>query len=265
LSGGQGEQSSGYTHPENLQPDEHDQMLQIAEQSVSPGFKQRLQEAKEISSSNEISGLWVQAVGDGTPLSACPKTPFIEVTPHQVAYINALDDSLSSKDATEITYQLFAHHLGLVTAWNTETPSIKETQAMIDIITRIAEQYSESLRRENNSLSGDEPLTTQKSRAKKILEEELSYFWLQVASPGGVAFGIAKGHVDESTLGFEIEWVNAYRDYLKNQPQERVSYLPKEFLAQHCLVAAESQGISPTQFANDCLEMATGFAQQHEE
>lgn len=157
-------------------------------------FEQVRQDAIAGLAETEGMAIWLQAIGDGTPLDPETDDPIERVTPQNTCYLGGFHDELSYPEIVQAAGQLFAHHAALMieipTLSQAQSPQAIEDHAremlrdMLDMSTVNARQlYAEVDVEDRSTVLGTQSFTDQRDRAIEILEnkqDELTAFWVQV-------------------------------------------------------------------------------------
>jgi hypothetical protein len=221
-----------------------------------------LDQSREKLQTLDVAAFWLQAVGDGTPLES-GYTRLDAISPdtsHNVAWLAGYDNSLGFQSVAQITTQLFAHHLGVVTS---PEPSVSDRAALDEVITK-STQMANTLYREVSPEKRPDPtlasLDAQVKRARSILDPDLvSHYWLQILcdfDDASVVIGLgATPGNDESPTA----WIDHPIEYFVCIPpalsQQLEQILHLRSLGQHQFVGAHTTDQSIEQFGTQAREM----------
>lgn len=221
-----------------------------------------LDQSREKLQTLDVAAFWLQAIGDGTPLER-GHTRLDAISPHtahNVAWLAGYDDSLGFQSIAQITTQLFAHHLGVVTS---PEPSVSDRTALDDVITK-STQMAKTLYGEIPSEERPDPtrdsLNAQVERARSILDPDLvTHYWLQILCDLGdasvvIGLGATPG-TDESPTA----WIDHPIEYFVCIPsalsQQLEQALHLRSLGQQQFVGAHTTDQSIEQFGANTREM----------
>lgn len=256
-------------------PDPDPGLVALLDTEFDEAFHDGRDDAIEKLSSLDIAALWLQAVGDGSPLDAASHDPLETKTPHRMAWQAGFDDTLDHHKITQISHQLFAHHLGTIV-----TPvgkSVSDRAALDNILQPSLEYATDLYGGEDNPAEEWEAvqyprptsLDDTTENARSLLEtDSLSYFWMQILCDTGSSSFVmqvgATAEEEESPTMFidhPIEYVVGIPRALNTAGEMDLSM---QSLAQHLSYGARATDESLDEFSEKALNMTLDLGYLHE-
>ncbi|MFD1514146.1 hypothetical protein [Halomarina rubra] len=248
------------------------ELLSLLESGLDGRFEKARSKALETLEQKDVLAFWLQATGDGTALDSTPSEVTSPNTTPQITYLAGFDDDLEYPQVTQLTRQLFGHHLGVLTDGR---PADISNQAALNQLGADTPQLARWLSNASNADPVDYPipgsLSTRLEQAGAMLSDsDLTVFWLQVlTSDGTIRHTVSTNNGDQpypqediqSTVEAPVAYVMGVPDDLSKTTHATIlSYL----FAQHALVGANTADVDLETFCEESVSMALD-AGYHEE
>lgn len=241
-------------------------------------FEQVRQDAIDALSQSDVVAIWLQAIGDGTPLDHARENAIEQRTPHNVLSLAGYDDDLTHPEISQIVLQLFTHHVCVFTSVPRRRSPAAGIEAFeqqgreairntLDLSTAAAEQMYVSANSDSDigtetvaDLFEPRSLVEQRERAIAILDqEELATFWVQVMTRSELVSLHIPG-IDEAGQPTIDKMPDSPVEYFQARPTnadfELAQQLAMETAGQHHYVAATALEQPIESIAEQAIEMA---------
>ena len=232
----------------------------VADDPVDGIGEMRYEAADKLRDVDSVA-FWLQAVGDGTPLSHGRNDIVERTTPFSIAHLSGHADALSHPEIADIEPHLFAHHLGMQTnpaLGDTDRTPAKVLEGVMDSLRDTAEQQYRGERFAEDALQLPTPDSYEEERDRAIAlleQDELSMVWLQILcdeQPAVMTVGPDASDGEVDFLPRPIEWGRGVARGLDERAGERVAL---NLLVQHLFVAARTAGQNFETFGQRVLNL----------